>query len=71
MAGGQGLFRDSFESKIDVYWSGQGALWHAGAWKPRYCVAGLKFASSGTLLRGFPRNCIAPAHFQTSNFGRP
>ena len=28
-------------------------------------------ASSCTLLRGFPRNCIAPAQCQTSNFGRP
>ena len=34
----------------------------------RNCVA---LASSSTLLRGFPCNCVAPAHFQTSNFGRP
>ena len=40
VAGGQGLFRDGFESKIGVYQSCQGALWHAGAWKPRYCVVG-------------------------------
>ena len=25
---------------------------------------------SGTQLRGFPRNCVAPAHFKTSSFGR-
>ena len=40
VVGGQGLFRDGFGLKTDVYWSCQGALWHAGAWKPRYCVAG-------------------------------
>ena len=28
-------------------------------------------ASSGTQLRGFPRNCVAPAQCQPSNFGRP
>ena len=27
-------------------------------------------ASSGTQLRGFPRNCVAPAQCQPSNFGR-
>ena len=37
---GQGLFRDGFGSKTGVYRSYQGALWHANAWKPRYCVAG-------------------------------
>ena len=28
-------------------------------------------ASSGTLLRGIPRNSVAPAQCQPSNFGRP
>ena len=45
VADGQGLFRVGFESKIGVYRSCQGALWHAGAWKPRYCMAGLKNCS--------------------------
>ena len=45
VADGQGLFRDGFGSKIGVYRSCQGALWHTGAWKPCYCVAGLKFAA--------------------------
>ena len=27
--------------------------------------------SSGTQLRGFPRNCVALAHCQPSTFGRP
>ena len=40
VAGGQGLFRDGFGSKTGVYRSCQGSLWHAGAWKPRCCVAG-------------------------------
>ena len=47
VAGGQRLFRDGFGSKIGVYQSCQGSLWHAGAWKPCYCVAGLKFATPG------------------------
>ena len=25
---------------------------------------------SGIQLRGFPRNCVAPTHLQTSNFGQ-
>ena len=25
----------------------------------------------GKQLRGFPRNCVAPAHFQATNFGWP
>ena len=45
VADGQGLFRVGFGSKIGVYRSCQGALWHAGAWKPRYCMAGLKNCS--------------------------
>ena len=45
MADGQELFRDGFGLKIGVYRSFQGALWHIGAWKPRYCVAGLKIAA--------------------------
>ena len=36
---------------------------HATAW------LGSNFQPSGTQLCGFPRNCVAPAHFQTSNFG--
>ena len=40
VAGGEGLFRDGFGSKTSVYWSCQGALWHAGEWKSRCCVAG-------------------------------
>ena len=40
VVGGQGLFRDGFESKTGVYRSCQGALWHAGVWKPRCGVAG-------------------------------
>ena len=38
---------------------------HAIAW------LGSKLQPSGTQLRGFPRNCVAPAHLQTSNFGQP
>ena len=42
---------------------------HAIAWM------GSNLQPSGTLI-GYaiawvPRNCVAPAHFQTSNFGRP
>ena len=47
VAGGQGLFQDGFESKIGMYRSYQGALWHAVVWNPRYCVAGLKIAALG------------------------
>ena len=57
-------------SQNRVYWSCQGALWQAIAWKPRYCVAGLKIEPLGMQLRGFPRNCVAPAHLQASNFGQ-
>ena len=32
---------------------------------------GSNLQPSGTQLRGFPRNCVALAHFKTSNFGRP
>ena len=45
VADGQGLFQVGFGSIIDVYRSCQGALWHIGEWKPRYCVAGLKNCS--------------------------
>ena len=38
---------------------------HAIAW------LGSNLQPSGMQLRGFPRNCVAPAHFQTSNFGWP
>ena len=75
VAGGQGLFRDGFGSKTGVYWSCQGILWHAGAWKPRCSVAGyllwhagawnprrsMAGASSGTPGRGIPRYSVAPA----------
>ena len=51
---------------------------HAGAWKPCYCMAGLKIAALeyaiawvSMQLRGCPCNCVAPTHLQTSNFGRP
>ena len=37
---------------------------HAIAW------LGSNLQPSGTQLRGFPSNCVAPAHFQTSNFGK-
>ena len=37
---------------------------HAIAW------LGSKLKPSSTQLRGFPRNCVAPAHLQASNFGR-
>ena len=47
VVGGQGLFWDGFRSKIGMYRSFQGALWHVGAWKPRYCMAGLKIAALG------------------------
>ena len=47
MIGGQGMFQDGFGSKIGMYRSCQGALWHAGVWKPCYCVAGLKIAALG------------------------
>ena len=38
-----------------------------------YAIAwlGSNLQPSGTQLRGFPRNCVAPTHLQTSNFGRP
>ena len=38
---------------------------HAIAW------LGSKLQPSGMQLRGFLRNCVALAHFQASNFGRP
>ena len=38
---------------------------HAIAW------LGSNLQPSGTQLRGFLRNCVAPTHLQTSNFGRP
>ena len=38
---------------------------HAIAW------LGSNLQPSCTQLRGFPRNCVAPAHLQTFNFGRP
>ena len=31
----------------DMYRSCQGALWHAVAWKPHYCVVGLKIEALG------------------------
>ena len=91
MAGGQGLFRDGFGSKLactraakelsgtlvrgshTIAWLGsklqlsgmQLCGTHAIAW------LGSKLQPSGTQLRGFPRNYVAPAHLQSSNFGRP
>ena len=38
---------------------------HAIAW------LGSKLQPSGMQLRVFPSNCVALAHLQTSNFGRP
>ena len=38
---------------------------HAIAW------LGSNLQPLGTQLRGFPRNCVALAHRQTSNFGQP
>ena len=38
---------------------------HAIAW------LGSNLQPSGMQFRGFPRNCVAPAQSQTSNFGRP
>ena len=32
---------------------------------------GSNLQPSGTQLCGFARNCVAPAHLQTFNFGRP
>ena len=37
---------------------------HAIAWM------GSNLQPSGTQLRGFPCNCVAPAYLQTSNFGQ-
>ena len=55
MAGGQGLFR----VKIGVYRSCQGALWHDGAWKPCYCLAGLKIEALWHSVAWNPRYCVA------------
>ena len=71
VAGGQGLFRYGFGSKLACTGAAkelsgtQLCGTHAIAW------LGSKFLPSSTQLRGFPRNCVAPAHFQASNFGRP
>ena len=71
VAGGQGLFRDGFGSKLACTGaakelSGTQLLGtHAIAW------LGSKLQPSGTQLHGLPRNCVAPAHFQASNFGLP
>ena len=71
MAGGQGLFQDGFGSKLACTRAAKelsGTLVcgsHAIAW------LGSKLQPSGTQLRGFPCNCVAPAHLQTSNFGQP
>ena len=53
VAGGQGLFRDGFRSKTGVYRSCQGALWHAGAWKPRCGIAGCILWHAGAWKRGW------------------
>ena len=81
VACGQGLFRDGFGSKLactgaakelsstlvsKLQLSGtpvrgtQAIVW-----------LGSKLQPSGTQLHGFPLNCVAHAHLQTSNFGRP
>ena len=36
----KGCYETVSGSNIGLYWSCQGALWHAGAWKPCYCVVG-------------------------------
>ena len=70
VADGQGLFRDGFGSKLACTGAAKelsGTLArgsHAIAW------LGSKLQPSGTQLRGFPCNCVAPAHLQTFNFGR-
>ena len=61
----KGLFCEMVSGQNDVYWSCQGALRHA------IVSLGSKFQPSGMQLRGFPRNCVAPAHFQNSNFKLP
>ena len=69
VAGGQGLFRDGFGLKLACIGAAKelsGMLVcgsHAIVW------LGSKLQPSGTQLRGFPCNCVAPALLQTSNFG--
>ena len=71
VVGGKGLFLGWFLVKMACTraakeFSGtQLRRSHAIAW------LGFKMQLSSTQLRGFPRNCVAPAHFQTSNFKRP
>ena len=61
----KGLFCEMVLGQNDVYWSCKRALWHAIA------SLGSKFHPSGMQLRGFPRNCVSPTHFQNSYFKRP
>ena len=65
MAGGNGLFPRWFRVKMActrVSKELSGTLLSRIAW------LGFKTAASGMKLLGFWRNCVAPAHFQTSNF---
>ena len=67
VADGHGLFRDGFGSKIGVYRSCKGDLWHVGAWKPRYCVAGLQFEALGYAIAWVStqlRSPCIPSNFQ-------
>ena len=70
VASGQRLFRDGFGSKLACTGAAKELFGmqlrgsHAISWM------GSKLLPSGTQLCGFPRNCVAPAHFQVSNFGR-
>ena len=68
VVGGQGLFRDGFGSKIGVYQSCQGALWHASAWKPRYCVAGIKFATLGYAIAWVSTQLRSPCTLSNLKF---
>ena len=68
MADGKRALSGMVSSQNGVYWSYQEPLWHAIALKPCYCVAGLEIVALGTQLHRFPRNCVDPIHFQTSNF---
>ena len=66
VAGGQGLIWDGFGLKLAC--TGAAKDLSGTPVRGSHTIAWLG-ASSGTLLRGFPRNCEAPAQCQPSNFG--
>ena len=68
VASGKWLFAGLFRVKMACTGAAKelsGMLLHKIAW------LGFKTAASSTKLHGFWRNCVAPSHFQTSNFKQP